>query len=211
LAERHYRDALTTFPDYFRALASLGRVRAAQGDLAGALEQYEHAVRIVPDPSFIASLGDLYRLSGRDKDAAGQYALVEKIGRLNEFTGTLYNRQLALFYADHDIKPEIAYENASKEYAGRRDIYGADALAWTALKAGRVSDAQTAIKEALRLGTKDARLLYHAGMIAQAAGDQSGAREYLKRASALNPQFDPMQAAVVRKILDDRSPSQGAL
>jgi len=28
-AERHYRDALTTFPDYYRALASLGRVRAA--------------------------------------------------------------------------------------------------------------------------------------------------------------------------------------
>jgi tetratricopeptide (TPR) repeat protein len=51
-AERHYRDALTTFPNYFRALASLGRVRAAQGDVLGAIEQYEHAVRIIPDPAF---------------------------------------------------------------------------------------------------------------------------------------------------------------
>src|SRR5437667_10162047 len=32
-AEQHYRDALTTVPGYFRALASLGRVRAASGDL----------------------------------------------------------------------------------------------------------------------------------------------------------------------------------
>ena len=79
------------------------------------------------------------------------------------------------FCADHGIKTEEAYENALKEYAGRRDIYGADALAWTALKAGRVAEAQTAITEALRLGTRDARLFYHAGMIARAAGNSSGA------------------------------------
>src|SRR5712691_4046490 len=136
-AERHYRDALTTFPDYFRALASLGRVRAAQGDLAGAIQQYEHAVRIIPDPSFVAALGDLYELARRAKEAAAQYALVEKIGRLSQLNGVLYNRQLALFYADHDLKPEAAYANAAKEYSVRQDIYGADALAWTALKIGR--------------------------------------------------------------------------
>ena len=200
-AERHYRDALTTFPDYFRALASLGRIRAAQADIAGAIEQYEHAVRIIPDPSFVAALGDLYKLAGREKDAAAQYSLVEKIGRLNELNGTLYNRQLALFYADHDLKPDAAYTNASQEFTVRHDIYGADALAWTALKAGKITEAQTVIKEALRLGTRDARLFYHAGMIAQAAGDRGGAREYLKQALALNPQFDPMQATIAKRVL----------
>jgi len=201
-AERHYRDALTALPDYFRALASLGRVRAAQGDLAGAIERYEQAVRIIPDPQFVAALGDLYKLSGRDKDATSQYSLVEKIGRLNELNGTLYNRQLALFYSDHDLKPEEGYANASREYGVRRDIYGADALAWTALKAGKISEAQSAIKEALRLGTKDARLFYHAGMIANAAGDKSSAHDYLKRALTLNPQFDPLQAPIARKALE---------
>lgn len=203
-AERHYRDALTTFPDYFRALAALGRVRAAQGDLAGAIEQYEHAVRIIPDPQFVAALGDLYKLVKRDKDAAVQYSLVEKIGRLDELNGALYNRQLALFYADHDMKPEEAYASALREYAIRQDIYGADALAWTALKAGKIAEAQSAIKEALRLGTKDARLFYHAGMIGQAAVDKdtSGVRDYLKRALALNPQFDPLQASIARKALE---------
>jgi hypothetical protein len=50
-----------------------------------------------------------------------------------------------------------------KEYEARRDIYGADALAWTALKAGKISEAQSAIKDALRLGTQDAK-----GFITQA-------------------------------------------
>ncbi len=201
-AEQHYKDTLTTFPNYYRAVASLGRVRAAQGDLSGAIVQYEQAVKILPDPAFVAALGDLYKLQGRDKEAADRYALVEQIGKLSTLNGALYSRQLALFYADHDAKPEEAYASAKQEYETRRDIYGADALAWTALKAGKIDEAQAAIKEALRLGTKDAKLYYHAGMIARAAGKTAEATDYLKRALALNPQFDPMQAAIAKKALE---------
>jgi tetratricopeptide (TPR) repeat protein len=200
-AERHARDALVTFPGYYRALAALGRARAARGDFAGAIEQYEQAVRIIPEPAFVAALGDLYHLAGRSSDAAAQYALFEQIARLSAARGALYHRQLALFYADHDLKPEEAYAQAMKEYDVRRDIYGADVVAWTALKAGKLTQAQTAIKEALRLGTQDARLFYHAGMIARAAGDKTTARNYLKRALELSPQFDPLQAAAARKAL----------
>jgi tetratricopeptide (TPR) repeat protein len=201
-AERNYRDALTAFPDYYRALASLGRARAAEGDLPGAIEQYEQALRIIPDPQFFAALGDLYELAGRHREAANQYLLVEKIGRLNELNGALYNRQLAVFYADHDLQPAEAYAGALREYAVRHDIYGADAVAWTALKAGKIAEAQSAIKEALRLGTKDARLFYHAGMIARAAGDKGRAVDYLRQALALNPHFDPLQASLARKALE---------
>lgn len=201
-AEKNYRDALTAFPGYYRALSSLGRVRAARGDLPEAIAQYEEAVRRLPDPTFVAALGDLYQLAGREREAGAQYALVEQIGHLNALNGALYNRQLALFYADHDIKAEDAYENAAREYEARRDIYGADALAWTALKAGRIGEAQAAIKDALRLGTRDAKLFYHAGMIARAAGDQTSARDFIQRALKLNPQFDPLQAVNARKALD---------
>jgi len=201
-AEKNYRDALTTFPDYFRALASLGRVRAARGDLAGAIEQYERAIQRLPDPTFVAALGDLYKLTGREKEAAAEYQLVEQIARLSALNGQLYNRNLALFYADHEMKAEEAYAAATKEYEARRDIYGADAVAWTALKAGKLAEAQAAIKEALRLGTRDAKLFYHAGMIARAAGDAASARDYLKRALALNPQFDPLQSPIARKALE---------
>lgn len=208
-AEQCDRDALTTFPGYFRAFASLGRVRAALGDLPGAIRNYERATNIIPDPSFVAALGDLYQLAGRKQDAAAQYALVEVIGHLTKISGTLYNRQLALFYADHDLKPQAAYANAAREYAVRRDIYGADALAWTALKAGKVSVAQRAIADALRLGTQDARLFYHAGMIARAAGDAAGAKINLQRALALSPQFDPLQARIARQALASLGATEG--
>jgi tetratricopeptide (TPR) repeat protein len=200
-AEEHYRDSLTTLPNYYRALASLSRARAAQGDLVGAIQGYERVIEIIPDPMFVAALGDLYKLTGHDREAQSQYAIVERIGKLSAISGTLYNRQLAVFYADHDIKAEESYESAAREYETRRDIYGADAVAWTALKAGKIDVAQAAIKDALRLGTLDAKLQYHAGMIALAAGDRATARDYLSRSLKLNPQFDPLQASNASKQL----------
>ena len=200
VAEQFDRDALTTFPGYYRALSSLGRVRAARGDLADAIAQYEAAVRILPEPLLLSDLGDLYRLVGREQDAARQYALVEAIGRLSAAGGSLYNRQLALFYADHDLRPADAYAMATSEYAVRRDIYGADALAWTALKAGKLAEARSAMQLALRLNTQDSKLLYHAGMIELAAADNSKARAYFDQALALNPQFDPLQSTLLKKL-----------
>ena len=200
-AEQRYREALTILPDYYRAVASLGRVRAARGDLPAAIAQYEQVTKRLPDPIYVAALGDLYKLAGREREAQAQYTLVEQIARLSALNGQLYNRQLALFYADHDLKPDDAYALATREYEARRDIYGADAVAWTALKAGKLVEAQAALKEALRLGTRDAKLFYHAGLIARAAGEQTTAHDYLKRALALNPQFEPLQVTFAQHAL----------
>jgi tetratricopeptide (TPR) repeat protein len=126
---------------------------------------------------------------------------VETIAQLSTANGLLLNRQLALFYADHDRKGAEAYNLATQEYALRRDIYGADTVAWTALHAGKIAEAQTAMQDALRLETRDARLFYHAGMIAEAAGDRARAQEYLTRALTLSPEFDPLQATLARKTL----------
>ncbi len=202
-AEKNYRDSLTTFPDYYRAVASLGKVRAAQKDLQGAIENYEKVVKILPDPQFVAALGDLYKLAGRKADAKNQYELVEQIGRLSALNGALYNRSLALFYADHDVKAEEAYNLAAKEYEARKDIYGADALAWTALKAGKSSEANAAMKDALKLGTNDAKLFYHAGMIEKASGNNAQAAAHLQKALKLNPQFDALQAEKARTALQE--------
>ena len=204
-AEKRYRDALTTLPGYMQALPSLGRVRAARGDLTEAIQWYERAVGILPDLTFVAALGDLYQLAGRRNDAEKQYALVEQIGRLAAINGAASNRQLTIFHADHGIEVEEAHREALKEYKVRRDIYGDDALAWSALKAGRPIEAEEAMRSALRLGTQDAKLLYHAGMIERAQGRADSSRDYLKRAIALNPEFDPLQAAVARRALAEES------
>jgi len=87
--------------------------------------------------------------------------------------------------------------NAKREYAVRHDIYGADAGMDGTEKA--TVEAQAAMKEALRLGTRDANL-FITGMIAR-AGDQASARDYLQHAPGLNPQFDPLQVLIAKRAL----------
>lgn len=204
-ADGHYRDALEVFPDYPHAVTSLARLRAAQGDLIGAIATFEELLRKYSDPIDGAVLGDLYKLGGRDRDAEKQYSAVERLSQQSPLHSALYNRHLALFLADHDLKTDRAYALARKEYETRRDIYGADALAWAALKAGKLDEAQAAMKDALRLGTQDARLFYHAGMIARAAGDRTTAGDFLRRAIKLHPHFDPWQARIAREALEEAS------
>ncbi|MBA3513673.1 MAG: hypothetical protein H0T77_04765 [Pyrinomonadaceae bacterium] len=50
---------------------------------------------------------------------------------------------------------------------------------------------------------EDPRLFYHVGMIARASGDTAAARDYLKKALDLSPQFDPLQASLARQALQD--------
>jgi Flp pilus assembly protein TadD len=76
-------------------------------------------------------------------------------------------------------------------------------LAWALFKNGRVAEARAAITDALRLGTRDARLFFHAGLIHEASGDRARARDFLARALRTNPHFDVLQAAVARRALAD--------
>ena len=112
-----------------------------------------------------------------------------------------YSRELLMFYANHDIKTGEACDSAIKEYETRKDIYGADLLAWTCLMAGRLDEARLAMRDALRLGTKDAQLFYHAGMIEKELGNQNEARRLLKLSLKTNPAFDLLQAEKARNIL----------
>jgi len=206
-AGRHYQDALSTSPDDFRTLESLGRLYAARGRLSEAIRYLEQAVRLAPAIESVATLGDLYQLVGRHEGAAACHELVAQLAEhSSKIHGTAHNRALANFYANHELKADEAYALAGGEYAaGRRDIYGADALAWAALKTNRLDEAQVAMKEALKLGTLDAKLFYHAGMISRAAGDRAAAAAYLQRALTLNPGFDSIQSPLARAALQEMS------
>jgi tetratricopeptide (TPR) repeat protein len=200
-AEKAYEAALARHPTSHRAAAGLGAVRAAQARYAEAVVLYRKALDIVPLPEYAAALGDVYTKLGRPGEARQQYELVEFIGRLNALNKTVYNRELALFYADRDVKPREALELAERELQARRDIYTHDVLAWALYRNGRAREAAAAAAEALRLGTRDARLYFHAGMIHAALGEDERAREYLAGALAINPRFHPLQADVAARVL----------
>jgi hypothetical protein len=55
----------------------------------------------------------------------------------------------------------------------------------------------------MKLGTREARFYYHAGMIAQARGDLVTAEQYLREALAINPHFDVQQAGLAQEILSN--------
>jgi tetratricopeptide (TPR) repeat protein len=204
-AKAAYRDALKTYPDYHRALTGLARVSAAEGHLSEAISLYEKALGIIPLPAYAAALGDLEAKAGNTAEAKKEYDLVEYIGRLNTFNQTVYNRELAVFYADHDVHLEQALQLARKEFEIRHDVYTWDALAWALYKNSEPEQAAAAIQEALRLHTQDALLLFHAGMIYERLGEKKQAQDYLGRAIALNPQFHLFYADVARATLREQS------
>jgi tetratricopeptide (TPR) repeat protein len=196
-----YSSAVRTAPNYHVAIAGLGRARAAQGRYALAIRHYLDAIAIVPQPDYVAALGDLYAITGHDDMARRQYSTVGAIATLARANKQIYQRQLATFYADHDTHLRRALDLTTRELEVRKDIYGYDAHAWALFKNGRLSDARDASDKALRLLTRDARLWYHAGMISAALGDESRARTELRHALELSPAFDPLQAQIARKQL----------
>jgi tetratricopeptide (TPR) repeat protein len=202
-AEDSYQEALGICPGYYRALAGLARVRAAQTRYPDAVDLYRKAMGVIPLPAYAAALGDIYAKLGRSADAKQQYALVEYIARLSALNRTLYNRELVYFYADHGIKPVEALGLARREIEVRKDIYGYDALAWALYSSGNAEEALAPMTEALRLGTRDARLFFHAGMISHRLGKTAKATRFLEQALAANPHFHVLQADVARATLKE--------
>jgi tetratricopeptide (TPR) repeat protein len=193
-------EILKSVPAHHDATASLARVRAAQGRTTEAIALYEKAVAIAPDPSMLIALGDLYALSGEPERARLNYERMERATSGQPE----YRRVLAVFYADHDRDLPRSLELARQDLEQRKDVYGYDALAWALLKNGQAEDAEKAMTEALKLGTRDARLFFHAGMIQHRLGHPEKAHELFDRALAVNSHFSSRDVGQIRQVLAER-------
>jgi tetratricopeptide (TPR) repeat protein len=202
-ADAAYLAALNTHPGDYRALAGLAKLRANNGRYAEAIVLYQRAIAVVPMPMFIAELGDLYAKTGNKAEAEKQYALVEYIGLLGHINQVLHNRDLALFYADHDMKLAEALDLAQRELEVRRDVYTWDALAWALYKNGKLTEAAKASEQAMKFGTRDALLLFHAGMIAEGLDQREQARGELSEALKINPHFHLVYADQAQRQLTE--------
>jgi tetratricopeptide (TPR) repeat protein len=200
-AEKMYRQALYLGPDYVYATAGLARVQAARGQLEAAIDSYQRSINQLPLPEFVIALGELYEANGQMEEARAQYDLVQAIQQLNASAGVAVDLEMALFNADHGDEPSLALEQARAAYNQRPSIYGADVLAWALYKNAEFAEAQRTIEEAIRLGTRDAMLYYHAGMIYTALGDGARAKTMLAQALAINPYFDVLQAPIAHEKL----------
>lgn len=197
-AEKIYDEALLNFPGYFLALVAKGRVRASVGDFAAAEQFLNQAQTSHPNANAIHLLADIHMLRGDTEKALAQYA---KFDEMQEKLGDgADHKKLILSWANRG-KLEQALQSAQDEYAAEKNIHSAQLMAWALYKSGRAKEATPYIQEAMRLKTVDARLLFHAGMIAKANGQRSEEKQLLKKALDQNPGFDLLEAAEAKTAL----------
>jgi tetratricopeptide (TPR) repeat protein len=202
-AETHYRQALAADPGYAHALAGLARVHVARGEYEAAITMYSDVVNRMPLPEYVIALGDVYEAAGRKAEAQQQFDLLRAIERLYRANGVDTDLEMALFEADHAGADRLdeALARARRAFEQRRTIYAADVLAWTLHQSGQRDAAYAMSRQALRLGTQDALVLFHAGMIAYRAGHAGEAQAHLERALAVNPNFSLRYSDAARSAL----------
>jgi tetratricopeptide (TPR) repeat protein len=199
-ARRESAFALEIFPGYPYALDALAQDEAALGQLDRAIALERRAASAIPLPQYVAFLGDLYRVEGRPRLAARQYALIGVIDRLLRANGVKTDLEIALFDADHAIALPHALALARIGERNRPSIDGEDALAWALERNGRCEEALPYSERALRLGTRDALKFFHRAMIERCLGDRAASNEWFHRALALSPRFSIVWAPVARRL-----------
>lgn len=196
-AEQEFDAALVISINHPLALEGKARARIAAGDLQAAVAIYQ---RETASADAAQALGDLYTLLGKKDAAEVEYKKFETLEGENAAVERSW-RHLIDFWLDHDQNLSEALTLATREYEARKDIFTCDSLAWALFKNGRLSEAGKMIAEALRTGTKDARINYHAGIIYKSMNERAKAARHLRLGAALNSSFDPVQSESARKML----------
>jgi len=194
-AKREFERALASFPGHPLGIDGLARIKIVEGDLPAAQQLYQEQLAETPTPDAAAMVGDLLLASGDAASAERYYRMSEQIERAGWGNGARQPQVLARFLAERDRDIPRAVALADEAAATRRDIFTLDTQAWANFKAGRLPQARQASREALRTGTRDARLLYHAAEIAAATGDRSEALATLNRIPAQHAIADLRVAA----------------
>jgi len=196
-----YRLALARYPKYVPADAGVARVEAAQGRLGPATARYRSVVARLPLPEYVIGLGETELAAGKTAAARRDLALVGVEERLLRRNGVNTDTELALFEANHG-DPGRAVALARRAWAAAPSVRSADALGWSLTRAGQPAEGLRWALKALRLGSVDPAFLYHAGMIARAAGRPDLARSFLARSLAHNPHWSPLYAPRAKRAME---------
>jgi tetratricopeptide (TPR) repeat protein len=179
-AEQRCAFALSLQSNYPPALLLKGKMLLAQNRFREAVDVLQNAATLNALPEYQWTLADALRAAGRENEASGIEVQLRQHGANND------PRTLALFLATRRENPETALRLARAELDSRSDVFTHDALAWSLAAAANLTEAHSEMQRALAEGTEDARLFFHAGMIASQAGHAADAERWLRKASRLS-------------------------
>jgi tetratricopeptide (TPR) repeat protein len=199
-AGTEYQAALAADPTAVSAQRGWARVRAARGDLTGALAGYAGLTARLPGPGYLLEYAELLRVAGRDAEAGEQTALAMAAQRLFTANGGQDGLSAAALALAED-RPADAVTAARAEWARRQHPDVADTLAWSLHEAGRDAEALGYARRAVAGGTHPAGYAYHLAMIQLALGHEAEARTEFARALATNPYFSLTDAPTARRAL----------
>src|SRR5581483_5724075 len=193
--------ALTYQPGYPSALLTRGRLLLAERKPADAVALLQRAAAADPVPEYQWALADALDAAGRANEARAIDASIQQSGSASD------PRTFAVYLATRGSHVDLALKLAQRELDTRADVFTLDALAWSLAAAGRAKEADEMMKQALDRRTVDARLFYHAGVIAASVDDQARARRWLQRAKAMQQMLLPSEQAQISRALAHRSVS----
>ena len=189
-AQSEYLRALTAVSDHLLTREYLAELAAARGDYAAASDEYQQVIARSSRPEFKQALGDVLTLANKPLEAQRLYDQALE-GYLHSVRSghVHYYHHLTGFFSDSRPDGKAAVSWARKDLALRQSVGAYDAYAWALYVDGQFDVAAEAAARALRFGTDDAHVLYHAGMIASRQGNIERGAELLQRAVQVNPHY----------------------
>jgi len=156
--------ALEFRPDYPPALLLKGRLLLAEDENEKACELLRRAARLNPLPEYQWTLIEALSTARHDDDARMVESELSIRGAITD------PRSYALYLATRGQSTELALRLAREELESREDVFTHDALSWALASAGKLGEARQESALALAQGTQDARLLFHAAVLAHKLG-----------------------------------------
>jgi tetratricopeptide (TPR) repeat protein len=195
-------------PNYAAALLLRGRILLAQGKAEEAIESLQHAATLTRLTEYEWTLADALREAGRPQAAEEVERSLIRDGAMND------PRTFSLYLATRGQQVQKALHLAQDELNTRADVFTIDALAWALNANGRVPEALEYSKKTLTEGTQDARLFYHAGRIALAAGNYADAERSFVLSDGIKQMLMPSERDDLEKqfaVLRGRETSRSAV
>jgi tetratricopeptide (TPR) repeat protein len=186
-AEQRCAFALSLQNNYAPTLLLRGKMLLAQNRFREAVDALQNAATLNPLPEYQWTLAEALRAAGRENEASRIEVQLRKHGASSD------PRTMALFFATRHENPEAALRLARTELDSRSDVFTHDALAWSLAAAGNLAEAHGEMQRALAEGTEDARLFFHAAVIASQAGHAADAQRWLRKASELSQLLLPSE------------------